>query len=209
MDIGKGDLVKVWDGTKMSWAITCDLREDAVFCYCLEEEEDAYFEEWEIEQVVHAEPTDEFLSVLSQKEKLAYASYYLKEAGNMLTDIENRISGNTGGDLNKLAKTYGITSTTKPFKYRVEEGILHPIEINVDLSDGIDETVKNVLTRWDTSGNWVKDKELFDPFDDQTPYPLDFDNFDYGDVEQCYDEERDYLVIKCVDDFIEHMMTTR
>lgn len=52
-----------------------------------------------------------------------------------------------------------------------------------------------------SSGNWPKDKGLFDP--------LDFDNFIYGDVEQCYDEERDYLVIKCVDDFIEHMMTTR
>lgn len=52
-----------------------------------------------------------------------------------------------------------------------------------------------------SSGNWSKDKRLFDP--------LDFDNFIYGDVEQCYDEERDYLVIKCIDDFIEHMMTTR
>lgn len=191
MDINKGDLVKVRYGKKMSWNVVTDFREGAVFCYCLEEEEETYFEEGEIEQVVHREPTGQFLSVLSQKEQLVYVSYYTKAAGKMLTDIENRISGTTGNPSDDIASS------------------IHSVDVNITFTDESDKYIENILKKWDTSGNWSKDKELFDPFDDQTPYPLDFDNFVYGDVEQCYDEERDYLVIKCVDDFIEHMMTTR
>lgn len=204
MDISKGDLVK----SKGVWAIVnrADSGLETISCFLLTTGNPSRV--WvyeEIDQVVYAEPTEKFLDVLSQQEKLEYARYFMYKAQEHLSNAESA----TGDYLNKLAKTYGITSTTKPFKYRVEDGVIHPVEVDITFTDDSGKYLENILTRWDTSGNWLKDKGLFDPFDDQTPYPLDFDNFVYGDVEQCYDEERDYLVIKCVDDFIEHMMTTR
>lgn len=205
MNIKKGDLVKVkvWEKKDMRWTVATDFREGVdfgqgtLFCYCLEEESEMYFHESEIEQVVNAEPTGQFLKVLSQKEKVAYATYYVKEAGSMLTDIEKPSHTDT-------------KSIPVPFKINLGNGSTLTTVASKNFTDQNGVPVKN-LSRYTSEemDGWKKTQELFDPFEDQTPYPLDFDNFVYGDVEQCYDEERDYLVINCVDDFIEHMMTTR